>query len=956
MYEMDNPTVFFKPTQRGAERAAHPPNDSLLHAYFRLNLAHANELLKGGLYTKDLLYHQIPEYFRVVEKGSKRIRAGEDGAYFCEWVKRKVFRKVIGRLNMVESRDCQANALRSLLLLCPGPTSFEHLRTVVDLHEGVPVLDAQGNTTCTIQDAIAALLGSDLDIYHITTLRDIAKQGDGRPLHTFAAMVAGEHMQDPFAVFLACTEELSVGLAARLQHLSRQTNQHALLQAMAVLKLEEHLLLSNVRLDDVDPRFRSTMLKPHILATLTTLGARADLAPELRAAQDFNPEEEARHAVAQEALLNPDQRRMYDAIVASCDDRCKQDGGDPSTGRVFMIDARAGTGKTFVLQTLLQREKSKGRGPISCATAGVAALLLPDCKTFHSTWKYPVNFTGRTPSLGISTTPGNGHFEWIKAANLLVFDEALMLRAQMLDTVDMWLRRELGDDRPFAGKVVVLAGCWRQTTPVIKGGTAADIIGNYLFNAKCWPHARRYTLQTSMRIQQAAAALPVGREDDAHKLDTYLQMVGQGDVQPLEWTTGGSVPRQQYVKPHTHSVTLPPTARTVHTTEDLLDDVYPDYLANGCISAHDDPATKQAKAAWVRDRLILTPTNAAVQEVNDLALSRLPGDSIEFLSLDKVEEVNPLVGPEILNTQTCSGLPDHSLILKPGMPLICLRNMFQLDVCNDTRVVLEAVVGEGRGTCLKCRVCSGRRANEIVYLFQMKMNQMPGRDSDFGFTWSRRQFPVKPAFACTINKAQGATVQRLGLLLDDPEMQCFCHGQLYTAISRTGDPTGLAVLLPSGQQMPATHNVVFQRIVLSMTIGLANNGDDNVVADDNDDTILRFDPDGCTEEHETEFLSGKAGAGDMNVDMNDLDNLGTYDTEHHDWTQSRDMNVDMNDLNNLGTYATQQHPTAGILNTLNDHNDCEDLNDLNRLDEYDDHTLTDRHNPQLTDPFVRDDP
>ena len=94
----------------------------------------------------------------------------------------------------------------------------------------------------------------------------------------------------------------------------------------------------------------------------------------------------------------------------------------------------------------------------------------------------------------------------------------------------------------------------------------------------------------------------------------------------------------------------------------------------------------------------------------------------------------------------------------------------------------------------------------------------------------------------------------------------------------------------------------------------------------------------------------------MNVDMNDLDNLGTYDTEHHDWTQGRDMNVDMNDLDNLGTYDTQQHPTAGILNTLNDHNDCEDLNDLNRLDEYDDHTLTDRHNPQLTDPFVRDDP
>jgi ATP-dependent exoDNAse (exonuclease V) alpha subunit len=47
----------------------------------------------------------------------------------------------------------------------------------------------------------------------------------------------------------------------------------------------------------------------------------------------------------------------------------------------------------------------------------------------------------------------------------------------------------------------------------------------------------------------------------------------------------------------------------------------------------------------------------------------------------------------------------------------------------------------------------------------MKMTQ--GRDSDFGFAWSRTQFPIKPVFACTINKAQGSTVNRLGLLLDN---------------------------------------------------------------------------------------------------------------------------------------------------------------------------------------------
>ena len=57
----------------------------------------------------------------------------------------------------------------------------------------------------------------------------------------------------------------------------------------------------------------------------------------------------------------------------------------------------------------------------------------------------------------------------------------------------------------------------------------------------------------------------------------------------------------------------------------------------------------------------------------------------------------------------------------------------------------------------------GRRAN-----LQMTHGIMaPGRDSDFGFAWSRTQFLIKPAFACTIDKAQGATVNRLGLLLDD---------------------------------------------------------------------------------------------------------------------------------------------------------------------------------------------
>jgi hypothetical protein len=57
----------------------------------------------------------------------------------------------------------------------------------------------------------------------------------------------------------------------------------------------------------------------------------------------------------------------------------------------------------------------------------------------------------------------------------------------------------------------------------------------------------------------------------------------------------------------------------------------------------------------------------------------------------------------------------------------------------------------------------------------------------------------------------------------------------YTAISRTGDPTGLAVLLPPDRSSNTTNNVVFQRIVRIMTVAGPSNSD-HVHADveDND--------------------------------------------------------------------------------------------------------------------------
>ena len=56
----------------------------------------------------------------------------------------------------------------------------------------------------------------------------------------------------------------------------------------------------------------------------------------------------------------------------------------------------------------------------------------------------------------------------------------------------------------------------------------------------------------------------------------------------------------------------------------------------------------------------------------------------------------------------------------------------------------------------------------------------------------RRQFPIRLAFAMTINKAQGQSLKRVGVYLKRP---VFAHGQAYVALSRAGIPSETRVLI-----------------------------------------------------------------------------------------------------------------------------------------------------------------
>src|SRR5205085_1702144 len=88
---------------------------------------------------------------------------------------------------------------------------------------------------------------------------------------------------------------------------------------------------------------------------------------------------------------------------------------------------------------------------------------------------------------------------------------------------------------------------------------------------------------------------------------------------------------------------------------------------------------------------ILTPKNIDVHTVNIIIMDQFPGNAVEYLSADVIEEqANPehQYPIEFLNFLTIGRLPLHKLSLKVESPIILLHNLNPSDgLYNGTRLI-----------------------------------------------------------------------------------------------------------------------------------------------------------------------------------------------------------------------------------------------------------------------------
>lgn len=92
-----------------------------------------------------------------------------------------------------------------------------------------------------------------------------------------------------------------------------------------------------------------------------------------------------------------------------------------------------------------------------------------------------------------------------------------------------------------------------------------------------------------------------------------------------------------------------------------------------------------------------------------------------------------------------------------------------------------------------------------MFLFKVKFKTLP----QYPISFVRHQLPILPAFALTINKAQGQTLDIVGIHL---YKQVFSHGQLYVAFTRVRQRENLFVYVNTADQ-EAT-NIVYPEVLV----------------------------------------------------------------------------------------------------------------------------------------------
>jgi hypothetical protein len=390
-------------------------------------------------------------------------------------------------------------------------------------------------------------------------------------------------------------------------------------------------------------------------------------------------------------------------------------------GKNIFLTGAPGSGKTYLLNQYISFLQSKDVHAAITAYTGIAASHL-NGGTLHS-WAGLNRANGPVePAAERERIRANKYLVGrVTSAKVLIIDEISMLHPEEFDRVDFICKTARNSGEPFGGLQLICCGDFFQIPPVSRGGAEgrAAGAGQFVIDSDAWKNADMVTCYLTEQHRQ-------GDENVSGGLLTILREIREGRVSP----------------------------RSIA-------------LLEGRLGARVDAPVGIAR---------LYTHNENVNEINDAELRELAGDPVVY---DVHENGNARRVEKLRNDYKVD-----KLVLKIGARVMFTRNNMGAGYVNGT---LGEVVGfEDMGAGAGAGASGGGVAagDPVVRTFDgrelVAEREAWELEEDGKVVASVRQVPLKLAWAITVHKSQGMTLDAAEINLG----RAFDKGMGYVALSR----------------------------------------------------------------------------------------------------------------------------------------------------------------------------
>ncbi len=495
-------------------------------------------------------------------------------------------------------------------------------------------------------------------------------------------------------------------------------------------------------------------------------------------------------------------------------------------GKSVFYTGSAGTGKTILLQKIISKLKSKyffdERAIAITAPTGLAAVT--------------IGGTTINRFAGIGICEGSIDNIVKKAANsrhskerwrhvkVLIIDEVSMVSNKMFTVLENIGRVVKGNSKPFGGIQIVLTGDFFQLPPVITSSNKKDDI--FCFNSSSWKSSLNKTIMLTEVFRQ---------KGDQEFID-LLNNLRIGIITPTHMRILKSLER----KVEYHDGIEPTELYAIKTQVEKANNLRSLKLPGKSFSfiSKDfgpDQSLKQI------DKSVMAPKNLSLKrntqvmliknDINNLSLVNgtlgivigFLTDNIkhalenfmiginngnEFFQLDSIYNSNDKIGKELLDDlEIIAGLIGNdgelSQDIQKKIKLMnktrekrfdLLRNIARISTKEELKPFVKFTIFGTEKPCY-----------HLVERVDFSIEEKKNKDNEKVMVLGRQQFPLILAWALSIHKAQGQTLDRVRVDLG----KAFEDGQVYVALSRAVSRDRLEVYNLNMKKV-TTSNVVIE--------------------------------------------------------------------------------------------------------------------------------------------------